>query len=153
MTIDKFYDNKGEYLIYRVIENFDTLSTKEIISTVKNWGATTFDNSNDVIVVEAKDQISYTYIAKGKRIMNWFIRLSIQIKDNKVRVSFYDDGNAPFLATNPKTYNFTCYFKGNGACLKSQNDDLVALRQSCIDLTTKLIGAIKGEKDSSDSSW
>ena len=96
--VDSMYESKDEFiLLTRIIKLEDSTSNEEIISRIKNWSGLTFVNPSEVLVNETKQQLVYNYIssfrASGMVSLDWYVRLVISIKDNKVRLQYYDDGN------------------------------------------------------------
>jgi hypothetical protein len=96
--VDSMYESKDEYiLLTRIIKLEDSTSNEEIISRIKNWSGVNFVNPTEVLVNETKQQLVYNYItsfrASGMVSFDWYVRLVISIKDNKVRLQYYDDGN------------------------------------------------------------
>lgn len=102
IPIDSFYVVKESFLIESRIEQFDSISSIEIIKRIKNWAGVNFVNSEAVTVSETVDQLVFNFISpnaiyhKGlgmKYTRDWYVRLVVQVKDNKARFLFYDDGN------------------------------------------------------------
>lgn len=131
MHIDSFYQNRTEYLIHSEVIQIDSTATTELIKRVKNWAGVTFVNTNEVLVNETEDQLVFNYIDKsfymtsfmGNVLVSWYIRLVVQVKDNKLRLLFYDDGNCYIAgtysngvatpATPARSYKFAQYFSKN----------------------------------------
>jgi len=103
LHIDSFYQNKSEYLILSKIVNLkDSIGKSSLINKIKNWSATAFVNSKEVLVSETDDQLVFVYITKSffmkglfgeHNTVSWYIRLVVQLKDNRIRLQFFDDGN------------------------------------------------------------
>lgn len=161
LHIDSLYDNKDELLIYSVVEEFDSLSQDVINTKVKNWAGTKFVNMKEVLVSETQEQLVFNYITESFFIrslgMNtyksWYIRMVVQIKDNKIKISLYDDGNAFWVgsysggvsvpSTPARKYRFSDYFGKKGTCMKMYNGGLEDVRKSCINTAQSLIKSIK----------
>jgi hypothetical protein len=124
--LDSFYENRHELLIKSMIINVDSISRKELIQRLKNWGGVNFVNLKEVLVSETESQLVFNYIDKGLyykflgmvSTSNWYIRLVIQVKDGKLRLLFYDDGNAFWpgdgkyvSSTMPRVYKLSNYFQ------------------------------------------
>lgn len=119
-----YYENKENLLIHSEIINFDSLPREKIMLKIKNWAGLTFVNAENVIVSETVEQIVFNYeikiqtIALGiKSNAPWLIRLIIQVKDNKIRLQFYDDGNAFWYSSEgsikARTHRLNYLFKGD----------------------------------------
>lgn len=161
LHIDSLYENKDELLIYSVVGEFDSLSQDVINTKVKNWAGTNFVNMKEVLVSETKDQLVFNYITESFFIrslgMNthrsWYIRMVVQIKDNKIKISLYDDGNSFWAgsysggvsvpSTPARKYRFSDYFGKKGTCMKMYNEGLEAAKLSCVNTANRLINSIK----------
>jgi hypothetical protein len=170
LHVDSLYDNKDELLIYSVIYEFDSLSQDVINTKVKNWAGTNFVNMKEVLVSETKEQFVFNYITESffmktlgiSNYYNWYIRMVIQTKDNKIKISLYDDGNCYWPgsysggvsvpATQVREHTFLDYFNKKGTCIKMCNDGLVMVRKSCINTSSDLINSIKSNTNT-DNNW
>jgi len=161
MQIDEFYDNKSEYLIYSIVENFDSTSQDELIIRVKNWGGTNFVNMKQVLVSETKEQLVFNFITKSFFITtlgtdntyDWYIRMVVQVKDNKIKISLFDDGNCYFGGVSARTYKFLDYFK-NGVSRKPHNNGFINVRKSCVSTANSLVTSIKNVSvNGSNNDW
>ncbi len=133
MHIDSFYENKSDYLIYSKIILLDSTKSGEIINRVKNWGGINFVNLKEVLVSETNDQLVFNYIDNsfflktfltGRVNYKWYIRMVVQVKDNKVRVQLFDDGNVAvsgqyYLAA--RTYYLKNYFNKEDKTMCQKN--------------------------------
>jgi hypothetical protein len=168
LQIDSFYVNKSENLIYSKIENIDSLSSQSVITSIKNWGSTNFVNLKEVLVSETENQLVFNYITKDfyltmlglKQSYDWYIRLIIQIKNNRIRLLVYDDGNV-FV---PGSYNgrfpiparsryFSIYFNKKGLAMKIYEDGLLNVKNESIITCNSLISQIKNKKINSIDNW
>lgn len=103
LPIDSFYVDKGQFLIESNVEEFDsTITSDEIVKRVKNWAGTNFVNMENVLVSETSDQLVFNFISSNviyhkalgmKYTRDWYVRLVVQVKENRARFLFYDDGN------------------------------------------------------------
>lgn len=101
IPIDSFYVDKDTYLIHSQVEEFDsTFTPDKIINSTKNWAGINFVNMENVLVSETNNQLVFNYVipfyykALGmKYYTNWYVRMVVQIKGNRSRFLFYDDGN------------------------------------------------------------
>ena len=96
--VDSMYESKADYLLLtRIVVLEDSISNEEIVTRIKNWSGLNFVNPSEVLVNETKQQLVYNYVtsfrASGMASFDWYIRLVISIKDNKVRLQYFDDGN------------------------------------------------------------
>ena len=158
-TNQPFYQKEEEYLIYSKVIDFPSKSKIEIINGFKNWGSTSFVNLKEVIVSETEDQIVLNYISQSMSFktlgtstsVSWYLRLIAEFKDGKMRVSFYDDGNAFWPgnqyapSTSARTYKLTMYFK-DGKPRKGAYDGLLNLKRS-IEATANSIKLVEHKKN------
>lgn len=170
MHIDSLYDNKDKLLIYSVVKDFDSLPQEFINNEVKNWASTNFVNMKEVLISETKDQLVFLYITKSsfyittfgsKDYCSWYIRMIVQTKDNKIKISLYDDGNAYWPgsynsggyskpSTEERKYNLSTYFFGKKNCIKPYNNGLKNFRSDCILTCSSLINKIKSNEIEKD---
>jgi hypothetical protein len=161
MQVDSFYQNKNEHLIYSQVEVLDSMSQDEINIKVRNWGGTKFVNMKEVLVSETKEQLVFNYITESFFIKSlgmtntygWYIRMVVQMKDNKIKISVYDDGNSfhpgsysggvTVPSIPPRRNKFLVYFNKDGVCRKPYNGGLESVRVSCLKTTNGLIDSIK----------
>jgi len=159
--IDSLYQDKTNYLIYNTLESIDSLTQDQLITKIKNWGGTNFVNMSEVLVSETKEQLVFNYITSSfyikilgmKNYLDWYIRLVVQVRDQKIKVSFYDDGNAfrpgtyagnTYIKAVPARQNkFEDYFKKDGTIGKANGEGLKNTRTSCILKADDLINSIK----------
>lgn len=99
LHVDSFYESKSEYLIHSQKVVFDdSIGKAQIIQKIKNWSGTKFVNPSEVLVNETQDQLVYNYIQSivfnNGVSFKWYVRLIISVKDDKIRLQFFDDGNA-----------------------------------------------------------
>jgi hypothetical protein len=175
LNIEEFYDNKDELLIYSVVSELEVESPEEIIELLKQWGGVNFRNMKEVLTSETSDQLVFNYITESFTIKTlgktnaygWNIRMVAQIKDGKVRLQFFDDGNsfwsgtvtggATIPSTPSRSYRFTSYFDKKGLCKKPHYDGLVNVRKSCIDKSVEIITFINNKGNSTiedgDGDW
>ena len=101
----KDFEKAGEGLYISKVIEIPNKTQKELQTQFKNWASTSFVNLREVMVSETDNQIVLNYITKTPNYLktlgmkmpidySWYIRLVAQFKDGKVRVQFYDDGNA-----------------------------------------------------------
>jgi hypothetical protein len=94
-----------------------------------NWGSTHFVNLKEVLVGETEDQLVFNYITNDFYLktmgmvtqVSWYVRMVTQVKDGRIRVQLYDDGNAykpgsysggvSTPAMQSRTYHLSYYFK------------------------------------------
>lgn len=176
MHIDSFYMDKTQNLIYSEIQEFDSLSQEQLNIKVKNWAGTNFVNMKEILVSETNEQLVFNYIDETFYIKTlgrptyktWYIRMVVQIKDNKIKVSLFDDGNGFWAgsysggvsvpATQARTYRFSDYFhkKGSkeGTCGKMVNDGLENIKESCISTTKSLNKSLaENTNNQTDNDW
>ena len=98
--IDSVFQNKDENLLFSKVILLDSVSQSNLKQRVKNWAGTTFQNMNEVLVSETESQLVFNYIESSKFSSMGayydfleYTRIIVQLKDNKVKISFFDDGN------------------------------------------------------------
>lgn len=172
LHIDSFYIDKTQNLIYSEIQEFDSLSQEQLNTKVKNWAGTNFVNMKEVLVSETKEQLVFNYITNDfyikilgmSQYKSWYIRMVIQIKDNKIKVSLFDDGNAFWPgsynggATVPsvqaRKYRFSLYFSKKGTSIKMYKSGLENIKESCISTTKNLIKSLtENTNNQIDNDW
>lgn len=102
LLLGDFYEKSDEKLIHSAVFELKGVSAVELMRRVKNWSGTAFISAKTVIVSETDDQIVFRYINQkfyivdgfDRRIIHpWYIRLVVQVKDEKMRVMYFDDGS------------------------------------------------------------
>lgn len=102
LLLGEFYEKSDEKLIHSAIFEYKGVSRDELMRRVKNWSGTAFISAKTVIVSETDDQIVFRYINQKfyivdgydrKIIHPWYIRMVVQVKDEKMRVMYFDDGS------------------------------------------------------------
>ena len=166
MKIEDFYHDRDLFLIHSVVEEVDSTSKEELAIKVKNWAGTHFVNMREVLVSETPEQMVFNYVtndfflkAMGQAYyQGWYIRMVVQMKDNKIKISIYDNGNT-FYATisvslQARTYKFDDYFGKQGLARKNYNDGLLNVKSSCISTANKVIGSLKlNEAEKYQNDW
>lgn len=175
ISVDSFYTDKSQNLIHSQIVEFDSLSQEYIVNKVKNWAGTNFVNMKEVLVSETKDQLVFNYITKDfvSKVkflgstsvvqMPWYFRMVVQIKNNRIRILIYDDGNAFWPgsysqygstpSTAARTYKFTSYFDKQGLAGKYFNEGLIDVKKSCLLTCQGLIDEINKIDKQPGSDW
>ena len=150
--VDSFYVDKEELLIDEQIIEIEgsaiDVGSDELITKIKNWGGISFVNMEEVLVSETNTQLVFNYITKYNiktlgmvTPKNWYIRMVIQVKDGKVRIRQYDDGNAFWAAsysggyrtpsTQARKYRFKDYFNKKGLAAKMYTYGLLNMKSNC----------------------
>ena len=120
--IDSVFQNKDENLLFSKVISLDSVSQSNIKQRVKNWAGTTFLNMNQVLVSETESLLVFNYIESSKFSsmgVNYdypeYTRIIVQMKDNKVKISFFDDGNVlrPGSSNFPSIKARSQYIKDN----------------------------------------
>lgn len=88
---DKIYLN-DEGLIFEKIFEYKNLKPTDLIKIIKNWGGETYRSFKDVLVNETDNQLVIRYNNNSYSYRGNYIRLIIDIKENKIRVRIYDEG-------------------------------------------------------------
>jgi hypothetical protein len=163
LKIDEFYENKEQLLIYSKIDTIENKNSEDIIKLVKNWAGLNFVNMNEVLVSETNDQLVFNYITKKFFLktlgltydLDWYIRLVVQIKDDRIRLQFFDDGNAAMVnkggVTRARIYRFTEYFNKKGDCLKNYNEGMVSVKNGVLETSADLFNSLTKEMNTDDN--
>ncbi len=169
--IDSLYINKGDLLINQRILVIDSVSREELINRIKNWGGISFVNLKEVLVSETQDQLVFNYITSGfyakslgiQTNMDWYVRMVIQVKDGKVRIQQFDDGNAyrpgsysggvSIPATQARLYHLNDYFV-DGVSRKMYNDGFAKFKNATKSTLSSLENdLIKPKSEKIDDGW
>lgn len=117
---DSIMQDASQSLLKSKVIELDSIGQQEIKQRVKNWAGKTFVNMNEVLVSETDNQLVFRYIenynVKVKKMIvpsGEYTRLIIQIKDGKLKASFYDEGNKHDLSIKVTD------------CFKVQNVDFI----------------------------
>jgi hypothetical protein len=104
-----YEDLSSKLFISRVIEVKEKKS-QDLITVFKNVASVNFVNLKEVIVSESENQITIVFINKCNRPyyntligkipwpIQFYVRLVVQFKDEKLRIQFFDDGNVYYQA-------------------------------------------------------
>jgi hypothetical protein len=160
LHIDSFYENRSEYLIHTVkISLGDSVGKAQLIERVKNWSGTKFVNPKEVLVNETNDQLVYNYIQSlvfnNGVSFKWYVRLLVSVKDDKIRLQFYDDGNVFYTIgtiSNPsRSSHLKNYFvKEDGIFPRKMNNSaLVNFKNEVKSTSVGLENYIKNAKSQS----
>ena len=98
------------------VKNYFALKNK-----IKNWVGLRFRSGEQVLVNETENQLIVNFVSmdlKGNTgisavVLPWHIRLVIEIKANKVRVSAFDDMGSASTSIS-RSYYLSAYFKKDG---------------------------------------
>lgn len=169
LLIDSFYKDKTELLIYTEVIQVDSLKKAELIKKVKNWASTNFVNLKEVMVSETDDQIVLNYITNSyfqktlgiKSFIGWYIRLVMEFKDGRFKMSYYDDGNtfrpgSQYAASGPaRSYHFNDYFKNiheTKVAYKLNTPGFLAVHDEILNTTLSVKSYIQ-KQESKKSDW
>jgi hypothetical protein len=86
----KIYIN-DEGLIDEKIFEYQNKNINVLKGLIKNWGGSNFRSFKDVLVNETENQLVIRYISSSM-IDNSYIKMIIDLKENKVRIRVYDEG-------------------------------------------------------------
>lgn len=163
ITMEEFYDDPGELLVHTKVYEFDSLPGTEISKRIKNWAGANFVDAREVIVNETENQMVFVYsmnkffvkIFGMRNYLPWYIRLVVQIKDNKMRCLFYDDGNVfrpgsysggiNVPSTPARHHRFKDYMR-KGVSAKNQTEAFLEVKEHLISTGESISESVK--KDS-----
>jgi hypothetical protein len=122
LHINDIYSNPSNYLVLEKIIKVDSTSKQELINRFENWGGSNFRDYSNVRTSKTDDQITLLYIVEATS-SKMYVILKAEFKDNKVRITFSDDGNVATQGTyigstyHPgipsRSYRFIGYFEDN----------------------------------------
>jgi hypothetical protein len=166
--IDSLYFDKSQFLMNQKVIQVDSVLSDELIKRVKNWGSTHFVNLKEVLVGETEDQLVFNYISDDFYVktmgmvtgVSWYIRMVVQVKDGRIRVQLFDDGNAykpgsysggvSTPAMQARAYHLTDYFKDTVA-RKMYNDGLEKIKSGVVTTLFSLEQAVKTKAIKADN--
>lgn len=182
--VDSFYSNQKELLIYSTIEKFDSLKQSELFDKVKNWSGKNFVDAREVLISETKEQLvfcyrdasslyvktdwveNYVFFKKKftlEKNLDWYVRMVVNIKDGKIKVSMYDDGNCYlnwvfegnviFNTPSRTLYLYKYFTKEGGFTSKEFSMGIVDFKKSCINTSKSLIEYIKSNNSKTNDNW
>ncbi len=117
------YQDSSSLIAFQQVIRTDSVGVLELKKRFKNWGGKAYINFSEVLVSETDDQMVLVYIVDvpGKEgIGKWYVRMIANFKDDRVRISLYDDGNVFRPASqysagsSARAWNVTAYFKRFG---------------------------------------
>lgn len=125
VLITNVFENIDENLLLTKVYEYDSLSANVLHQKIIEWAGITFRNQEKVLTSETTSQLVFDYISTSFYIKvlgsitnwEWNIRLIVSIKDNKIRLQFYD-----FKTVDG--YYLKDYFKSNGELPKTFQDGL-----------------------------
>jgi hypothetical protein len=112
LYITQIYKDVSEFLISDTVIVVDSTSQAALLQRFENWGGETYRDYEKVRTSKTESQVTILYIYDE----SYFI-IKAQFKDNKVKISIYDDGNTykPAInsydkATQARTYKLRHLF-------------------------------------------
>jgi len=169
--IDSLYSDKEQLLINQEIIVVDSVSREELINRIKNWGGVSFVNLKEVLVSESQDQLVFTYVTSGFYVksmgitstLDWYVRMVVQVKDGRIRVQQFDDGNVfrpgsysggvSVPATQARVYHLDDYFV-DGVARKMYYDGCTKFKQATLNTMNSLEIAVKNAQiDTDKDEW
>ena len=162
--IDSLYQDKEQLLINQKVIIVDSVSREELINRIKNWGGVSFVNLKEVLVSETQDQLVFTYVTSGFYIksmgittpLDWYVRMVVQVKDGRIRVQQFDDGNTYRAgsysggvtgpATQARRYHLNDYFV-DGVARKTYNEGFIKFKEAANNTIISLENAAQQKAD------
>jgi hypothetical protein len=121
----KIYLN-DEGLIEEKIFEYQNKSINDLKGLIKNWGGSNFRSFKDVLVNETDNQLVIRYIINDGK----YLRVLMDLKDNKLRIRLYDDGLTHFnlffngMGLFGNKNKETCCSNGKGEIKKDQKEGM-----------------------------
>ena len=162
--IDSLYQDKEQLLINQKVIIVDSVSREELINRIKNWGGVSFVNLKEVLVSETQDQLVFTYVTSGFYVksmgittpLDWYVRMVVQVKDGRIRVQQFDDGNTyragsysggvTVPATQARRYHLNDYFV-DGVARKTYNEGFIKFKEAANNTIISLENAAQQKAD------
>lgn len=121
LTLNSFYEDYDQKLLVRHVIETDSVGVPSLKNKIKNWVGLRFRSGEQVLVNETENQLIVNFVSmdlKGNTgistvVLPWHIRLVIEIKANKVRVSAFDDMGSASTSIS-RSYYLSAYFKKDG---------------------------------------
>ena len=125
LTIEELYQDQASHLLVQKVIETDSIGVSLMKNKIKNWIGLTFRSAENVLVNETEDQLVLIYLSKSLEAntgisilaMPWYIRCTIELKPNRIRISFFDDmgsGTPEGIGVTTRTYHLSQFFKKDG---------------------------------------
>ena len=114
LYINQIYKDVSEYLISDTVIEVDSTSQATLLERFENWGGRTYRDYEKVRTSKTESQVTILYIYN-----DFYFIIKAQFKDNKAKLSLYDDGNvykpesSSSKATPARSYNLKTLFQNN----------------------------------------
>jgi hypothetical protein len=92
LKLSKILKDESVNLVSEVVITFDSINSNELINRFENWGGQSFRNYSEVRTSKTSEQITIRYVTTSF-VLDMYVILIAEFKDNKIRLRFYDDGN------------------------------------------------------------
>lgn len=163
LTLEKLYQDQSSHLLVQKVIETDSIGISSLKKKIKNWIGLTFRSAENVLVNETEDQLVLIYLSKSLKAntgisiltMPWYIRSTIELKPNKIRISIFDDmgsGTPEGTGIPSRTYYLSVFFKKDGE-MKMRNtykDGFLNFKLSLNSMVASLEKALKENQKSDD---
>jgi hypothetical protein len=145
------YQDSSSLIVFQQVIRTDSIGKTELKKRFKNWGGKAYINFSEVLVSETDDQMVLVYIVDcpGKDgIGKWYVRMIANFKDDRVRISLYDDGNVFIPASqysnglSARASNVTVYFKRYGKIDPNKSNFLRKWHDGVIEWRNKILSTL-----------
>jgi hypothetical protein len=99
LDLSKILKDESVNLVSEVVITVDSINSNELINRFENWWGKshlnvteTFRNYSEVRTSKTSEQITIRYVTTSF-VLDMYVILIAEFKDNKIRLRFYDDGN------------------------------------------------------------
>ena len=89
LFVNQIYQDASKLIVSVRVLNFDNINRDELIQRFENWGGQNFRSYQTVRTSKTDSQITLRYNSLGV-----FSVMTAEFKDNKIRISIQDDGDA-----------------------------------------------------------
>lgn len=100
LFINDIYTNPSNYLVLEKIIKVDSTSKQELMNRFENWAGANFRDYSNVRTSKTEDQITLLYINETSENNKMYVILKADFKDNKTKISLFDDGNVGTIGSN-----------------------------------------------------
>ncbi len=121
LFLNQVLTDANSNLVLEKIIKFDSSTSAELMQRFENWGGQNFRNYESVKTSKTETQITLSYITSSFQVIDMYIILIAEFKDNKLRLKFFDDGNVfkpgsyqggtTIPAIQGRTYKIKSYFE------------------------------------------
>ena len=152
-----YKDEEG--LIDEKIYQYNNKSIEDLKILIKNWGGVNFRSFKDVLVNETNNQLVIRCISSSI-INNSYIKMIIDLKENKVRIRIYDEefkSLGLFFGIGLTKNKEICCVNGNGEAKNFHKEYIKELEKFYLNIKSNSISIndyiLKNQNIKKDDNW